>query len=127
MTDDLLISILVPPESEKRLTPVKPPSAPGVPAAEKIRSESVVLSWQASGSENVRYVIQRRSKRNEKWKVAKTKAFISSTKTTVRNLKNETKYYFRVVPYIKKVEGTPSGSSEEIVTGNPFGKSNYFA
>lgn len=114
---------LLAPAEEQQPHDSKLPKAPGMPVLDKIRSEFVVLSWTASKTSDVRYEVQQRCPGERFWKGSVTKAYISSTRATVRRLQPGQQYEFRVLPFKGNIKGYASKPTSFIVAENPFGES----
>ncbi len=94
--------------------PFDPPGKPGTPVVDEITAEEAALTWAPPESDGgapiENYIVEYRQLGETKWIKAKDKA--PETKFTMKGLKPETQYEFRVTAENKAGQGPPSDPSQ---------------
>ncbi|XP_074642623.1 twitchin-like [Tubulanus polymorphus] len=94
------------------------PGPPGIPKCSEITDTSIKLSWTPpendGGAPILNYVIEYKLKDGKTWKQANVDVTVAETTYTVKGLKTDSEYVFRVSAENKVGRGPPAMNSEPV-------------
>ena len=105
--------------------PTDKPGQPGMPQVADIKNDAVTLTWRAptedGGSAITGYVIEYRIEGGFKWLLANDTETVTQTKYTVKRLKENMEYEFRVAAVNKAGVGDYAQCATPITVREPIG------